>query len=142
MPVFLWLFERRICMTSISTTYRNSTISCNLAMADRWTANLRYPSELLSESVAYAALRAIRKDKTLREQLVSISYRLRFAKGKQTRSRRVTAVVSGALFDAPDATATLFLMINANGVYIERVNLLPSLKKTGARKKTGIKNLK
>ena len=109
----------------LNTNFNEISIACNLDMAAKWSADVRVEHDLLPETLAYAAMRVIRKNPKLKARLVPISYKLRFAP-KKNRTKHLTVQVPGEAFDLPNSTAFLKLIIRAEGISVEHLKILPS----------------
>ena len=87
------------------------------------TPEVRVPCPLLPEALAYGVCRAIRKNPRLAGRLVPMSYRMRFAKGRQPRSRKLWLALDPLYldWDAPDARLCVQVTVDAAGVMVERI---------------------
>ena len=120
-------FDRYPVSILSASTAKNPNMRCTLTVSPRFTANLAPDCPLHPATAAYAAYRLLGWDQDLQQFLVPISYRLRLAKGRGRKSRALWLRLNATWFGLglTDADVYVRLLVDAAGVAVERVELLP-----------------
>ncbi len=107
---------------TIGTAY--STLGCTLTVTPQMVFTSQVDcGDYDLNTIGYAVCRFLRSDERARSKYVTMSYRMRFAKGKDRRAKRCCFFVPAKLLDLPGETARVVLSVDPNGVTVERVSL-------------------
>lgn len=102
-------------------------LSCDLTVAE----DMSFTSEVncegyASESISYAACRFLRRSQQARNRYVTMSYKMRFAKGKGRRAKRCRFIAPAKLMELPGGSVLVTLSVDPAGVTVESVSIFLS----------------
>lgn len=110
---------------TIGTGY--GALSCELSTALDMPFTTQIDcGEYTSDTIRYAVCRFLRKNRNARDKYVTMSYKMRFAKGKARRAKRCRFVAPAKLLELPGACVHVTLSVDPAGVMVESVSISSS----------------
>ena len=107
---------------TIGTTY--STPGCALTIAPQMTfASQTDCGDYDIDTIGYAVCRFLRNNERACSKYVTMSYRMRFAKGKARKPKRCCFFAPAKLLELPGETVRVVLSVDPDGVTVECVSL-------------------
>lgn len=112
---------------SIGTDY--SKLACELNVSPKMTCSAQVDcGDYDLPTIGYAACRYLRRNAVAREKYVTMSYRMRFATGRNRRAQRRCLVVPAKLLELPGETASIAMTVDPFGITIENVSIFETRK--------------
>ena len=113
--------------TLTASTPKNPNMRCTLSVSPQFSANLTPESPLHPDTAAYAARRFLARCRPAQDWLVPQSYQLRVSKRSRRRSTTLWVQLDPVVFTLPAGSAAVYLRltVDATGVTVEQVRLLP-----------------
>lgn len=107
---------------TIGTGY--GSLSCGLSVAD----DMAFTSEVscegyMAESIRYAVCRFLRKNRQACGRYVTMSYKMRFAKGKARKAKLCKFTAPAKLLELPGGSVETILAVDPTGVTVRSVSL-------------------
>ena len=100
------------------------SLSCELSVAD----DMVFTSEVncegyMAESIRYAICRFLRKNSQACDRYVTMSYRMRFAKGKARKAKLCRFTAPAKLLELPGGSVETILAVDPTGVTVKSVSI-------------------
>lgn len=107
---------------TIGTGY--GALSCELSVADDMVFTSEVSCEgYLAESIRYAVCRFLRKNRQACDRYVTMSYKMRFAKGKARKAKRCRFTAPAKLLELPGGSVEVILAVDPVGVTVKSVSI-------------------
>lgn len=116
-------------MKMVNGTGYNAAI-CQISAAKDFHFISLVPCDLEPDTISYAVRRFFSKSRILCQTYVSESYQLRFAKGKDRKSKHHCCVIPAQFMELPGNWAQVNFVVDAFGITIRKVTLLWSYPRT------------
>ena len=99
-------------------------LSCKLSTASDMSFTAQFDcGEYASDTIRYAVCRFLRKNRKACDKYVTMSYKMRFEKGKARRPKRCWFVAPAKALELPGASINVTLSVDPVGVTVESVSI-------------------
>lgn len=107
---------------TVGTGY--GALSCELSVADDMVFTSEVSCEgYAAESIRYAICRFLRKNRQACNRYVTMSYKMRFAKGKARKAKRCRFTAPAKLLELPGGSVEAILTVDPTGVTVKSVSI-------------------
>ncbi len=107
---------------SVGTDY--SKLACELSVSPKMTCSTQVEcGDYDLSTIGYAACRYLRRNVVAREKYITMSYRMRFATGRDRRAQRCCLVVPAKLLELPGETVSIAMTVDPFGITIRSVSI-------------------
>ncbi len=117
----------------MTTGFGYGALSAELAVAKDMVFTSEVDcGDLTQDAVRYAVCRFLRKNPAACDRYVTMSYRLRFATGRDRRARRCRFTAPARAMELPGRRVVVTLSVDPGGVTVESVSIRRSAHESGA----------
>ena len=100
------------------------SLSCKISAHKNMEIHCEVLCDLEPDTVYYAISRFFTKDTSVCHSYVKESYQMRLAKGKGRKAKHHRCILPALLAELPGMWVQVYFMVDAEGVIIQRIQLL------------------